>query len=92
MTKRNRETWTMRGIRRDVGKKVETHHEGRVNGWTTVPDGYELADVELSIDLEEVARRLGVKAMKNKSGRASMMWGLVSVKVTKRQRVGASNG
>lgn len=74
----------LKNLRREIGKKVETDG-GR--GMKTVPDGHELADVEISVDVDALARRLGVKAMRNKTGRATISWGLVKVKVVRRQRV-----
>jgi len=71
-------------LQREIRKKVETG-----TGFHHVPDGHENADVELTADLAGLVQRLGLKAMKNKTGRASAMHGLLKVRVTRRQRVPA---
>lgn len=84
----SKQSFTLKALRRDIGKRVDTFDGAGVkNGWTTKPDGYELGDIELVIDVDQLARVLGAKAMKNTGGRSSIAWGLVVAKVTKRQRV-----
>lgn len=76
-------TYTLKALYQTRTRKVETD-DGR--GMRTIPDGSETADIELTIDLDAIARRLGSKAMRNKTNRASMMWGLVKVKASNRRR------
>lgn len=75
---------TVRNIRRDLTKRQE--FEPPRIGHTTVPDGYEIADIEITADLEAIARRLGIKAMRNKSGKATALHGLVKVYVSNSKR------
>lgn len=75
-------TFTLKALRRPLSRKVETG-----TGFHTVPDGEEMADIEITIDVEKLARRLGVRAMKNKTGRATIAWGLVRVKALAKARV-----
>lgn len=72
----------IKGIRRELRKRQ--HLE---NGFTTIPDGYELADIEIVVDMAQIARSLGQKAMANKAGRSRYMHGAVIVNVVRRQRV-----
>lgn len=78
--------YTYKSLRREVSKKVHTE-DGR--GMKTVPDGYETADLEIVIDVEGLAKRLGIRAMKNRSSVAVLCWGLVKVKATNRKRIAA---
>jgi len=71
-------------VRRDLKKRV-TLADGS-KGFTTEPDGYELADIEVVVDLPSIARRLGLKALANKSGRARYLDGDVIVNVVRRTR------
>lgn len=59
------------------GKRVPTA-DGR--GWTTIPDGRESATIGVEIDVGEIIRQLGTKAINNKSRRARGLGGLVTVK------------
>lgn len=76
-------TYNLSGLRRQLGKRVETE-DGR--GFTTVPDGHEVCSVQLTADLDALTRRLADKAMRNKGGKATIAWGLVVVRVTSRKR------
>lgn len=60
--------------------------EGSGNGFTTVSDGQERGDVELEIDVGELIRTLGGRALDSKSGRASAQHGAIKVKVSNRRR------
>lgn len=83
-------TYTLKGLRRECFRKEAVPAQGNHGeGMRTVPDGHETADIELTVDVEALARRLGIKAMKNKGGRATIAWGLIVVKVpiTSRKRV-----
>lgn len=77
-------TFTLKDLRRDIGKRWETG-----TGFTTKPDGHELGDIELTIDLESVARLLGRKAMRNSRGKSTVMDGKIVARVVKRTRVPA---
>lgn len=83
-----KQSYILKGLRRDIGKRVDTTSNGG-RGFTTVPDGHEIADVELTVDPDALARRLGVKAMKNTRGFSTIAWGLIKVRVTNRKRVPA---
>lgn len=72
------------GIRRQLRKKVETG-----TGFTSVADGYEEGEIQISVDLAEICRLFGTGAMKNKSGRSKLLKGAVEIRVLKRQRVAA---
>lgn len=62
---------------RPRGKKQSTL-DGR--GWTTVPDGRDIADIEIEIDLDAIKRQLVDKAMSNKSRCAKICHGAVVVR------------
>lgn len=72
------------GVRRELCKRQDLS-DGRT-GFTTVPDGYEVADVEIEVDLNSLVRRLGPQAMANKNGTSKYLHGCVIVKVLKRER------
>lgn len=83
-------SYTLKGLRRECSRKEVVPAQGNHGeGMRTVPDGYETADAELTVDVEALARRLGVKAMKNKGGRATIAWGLIVVRIptTSRKRI-----
>lgn len=68
-------------MRRDIGKKVDTFApDGSVNGMRTQPDGKEVADIIVEVNLAALARRLGVRDMKNKSGKCKYLFGEVTVR------------
>lgn len=70
----------VRDVRRQLRKKVETGH-----GMTTVPDGYEEGDVEITINFGKIAMYIGADAFKNKSGKAICLHGAVEVRVIRRE-------
>lgn len=72
------------GVRRDLRRRAPL--ENGV-GYTTIPDGHEIADVEIIVDLPALVKRLGPQAMANKSGTSKYLSGLVIVKVLKRETV-----
>lgn len=59
------------------GKRIPTA-DGR--GWTTISDGKEIGTIGVEIDVGEIIRQLGEKAMRNKSRRARGLGGLITVK------------
>jgi len=79
-------TFTLKALRRSIGKRVDTTSNGGT-GFTTVPDGYEDADIELVVDVEKLARLLGERAMKNKTNRSSIAWGFVKAYARNRKRI-----
>lgn len=81
MTTPNLQTFTLKNLRRVLHK-----HNKIGRGFTTVPDGHELADIELVVDLEALARRIGIRAMRSKAGKSSMAYGLIKARVTRRER------
>lgn len=76
-----------KGMRRDIGRRADTHDaNGKVNGWRTVPDGYELGDIELVIDMDALMRVMGDKALRNTTGKATIASGLIKARVSNRRR------
>jgi hypothetical protein len=63
-----------------VSRTVVTEDSGS-KSWRSVPDGHKQGTVELLIDIEALAAVLGRKALKNKSGKASMGVGLIQARV-----------
>lgn len=76
-------TSVTRHLSRELRKKVETG-----SGFCSVPDGIEIADVTLSIDMDALCQVIGYRAMKNKTGKAKYFGGLIVAKVANRQRKG----
>lgn len=76
-------TSVTRRLSRELRKRVETGH-----GFGCVPDGIEIADVTLTIDMDALCQQIGFRAMKNTSGKAKYFGGLVVAKVSNRKRVG----
>lgn len=72
-----------KGVRRQLRKRVALQTG---TGFTTEPDGYEVADIEVFVDLAQIGRALGTRAMENKSGRCRYMEGAVLVSVLNRKR------
>ena len=68
-----------KGIARDLRKRVPLSGAGE--GFTTVADGREIAEIEVIVDLAQIARDLGPRAMANRSGRSRYMGGAVIVNV-----------
>lgn len=77
-------TETIKGLRRDLRKRVPLENG---NGFTTVLDGHEFVDVEVVVDMEAIARRLGSRAAASKRDRSTALNGAVVVNVLRRQRV-----
>lgn len=71
----------VKGIRRRLTRKTQSEH-----GFAWVPDGFEVADIEVVVDLAQIARHLGAQAMANKSGRSRYMKGAVIVNVLSRRK------
>lgn len=69
------------------GKKVATL-DGR--GWTSAPDGYESATIELEIDIDAILRHVGERAIRSSRSRAGAMSGAIKAKAIDRRREGAS--
>lgn len=76
-----------KGLRRNLTKRAPIDTSKGSIGYGTVPDGCEEADINLTIDLDAIAARLGLKAMKNKTGKAKMMNGLIVAQAVNRRRV-----
>lgn len=70
-------------LRREMRKHTRPEH-GR--GFTSIPDGFEHADIEVTADLDAIARELGLRAMGNKSGKTKYLHGLIVVTATNRRR------
>lgn len=60
--------------RREIREKVRTE-----TGFTHRSGGFLIADAYVSVDFEAIAKALGEKAMRNKSGKATYMKGAVVV-------------
>lgn len=78
------------GVRRLVRKKVHKngiHENGcKWESTSSVPDYYEVGEIELTADLQALAKRLGEKAMGNRSGRSTAAWKHLTARVTSRKR------
>lgn len=73
----------IKGIRRELRKRVPLD---RGEGFSTVADGHEVADIEVIVDMAKIACNYGTKAMANKSGRTRYMHGAVIVNVIRTRR------
>lgn len=51
-------------------------------GWTTVPDGDELVDISIEIDIDALARDLGTKAWRSRGGRSVLGGGMIKAFAT----------
>jgi len=71
----------VKGIRRSLTRKTQSEH-----GYSWVPDGFEVGDIEVIVDLAQIARHLGAQAMANKSGRSRYMQGAIIVNVLSRRK------
>lgn len=71
---------------RDIGKKVATTSNGGV-GWTTIPDGREVANITIDIDVAALLKWLGPKAMRNKARKTKLAGGDIVVRATNIRRV-----
>ena len=65
--------------------KLERTEDGR--SLTSRPAGEREGVVELTVDVEELVRVLGARALRNKSRRAIGMGGLVKARVTREKEV-----
>lgn len=79
---------TVRGIRREVRKRVPPQNGGR--GFTTVADGYEIADIEVHLDASALASLLGPKAMGSKSRKSKLQTGAITIKAVNVRREGGA--
>lgn len=68
-------------VRRRVGKRVTTD-----TGFTTVPDGEQIADATLTVDIDMLFRQLGPDAMSNRSKAAKRAHGAIVLKVSNLRR------
>lgn len=82
-------TFILKGLKRPLSKMVPIDPSGQagVSGYTSRPDGFQIADIEVTVDLETIAREWGLRAMKNKSGMAKALHGDVVVRVSNRRRI-----
>lgn len=71
-------TEVFKGVRREVRKRVALQGG---KGFTTVSDGHQVADIEVVIDIEQIARYYGPRAMGNRRGRCRFMHGAVTINV-----------
>lgn len=80
-------TFTVPGVRRQL------YEYATVDGvCKRIELGHEVADIEISIDVEAVGRSLGKKAMENKSGKSGEINGLVTARVLRRWKEKPENG
>jgi hypothetical protein len=73
-------------IRRAIGKTVPVSGEGNA-GSMSLPDGHELVDLEVYIDVDALLRAVGHKAMASKRGRSALQGSAVVVQATNRRRI-----
>lgn len=74
----------IKDIKRELRKRVPL--EGTGTGFTTVADGYEIADIAVYVDFAQIARTLGPRAMVSKSKRARYLKGAVIVDVERSRK------
>lgn len=74
-------------VRIPRSKKVATQ-DGR--GWTSAPDGYETAKIELEIDIDAVIKDIGFSAIRSKRGIAHRLNRCIKAKAVERRREGQS--
>lgn len=55
-------------------------------GFTTIPDGEEWADIEVTVDVDAIVKMYGPIALENKSSTAKQMHGCVKIIATNRKR------
>ena len=70
--------WLFKNVRTEARKRVPA---STGSGFTSLPDGEHVATVELTIDLQRLALRLGRIAMKSKGKKAQLAEGIIKVKV-----------
>lgn len=73
-------------VRRPMRKKVPLHMEDGRAAFTTEPDGHEAADIEVIVDMAQIARHIGPR---NSKGVSRYLEGCVIVTVTNRRRLNA---
>lgn len=56
-------------------------HDPAISKWGTVPDGYKSGVVELTIDIDKLAKLLGQKALGSSGGRSQMAKGCIKAVV-----------
>ena len=56
-------------------------------GFTTEPDGFDVAEIHVTVDLAQIARFYGRAAMRNKSRRSKYMSGSVIIEAKSIRRV-----
>lgn len=76
---------TFNGIKLARKKKVSLPAP-RV-GFTTEPDGFDVAVIHVTVDLAQIAKLYGPAAMRNKSRKSKYMGGLVAIEATSIKRV-----
>jgi hypothetical protein len=64
-------------VTRDRGKKVQTD-DGKE--WTTVPDGTETADINLTIDMAALLKYLGTRAMASRGKKSVEARGMIQAR------------
>lgn len=79
-------TGTFYGFRRQLRKRGIVELSNGEKSVRHVPDGYETADVEVTVDLGIIARQLATRAMGSKKGVSKYMHGAVVVRVINRKR------
>lgn len=70
--------WVFKNVRTPARKRVPLTSG---SGFSTVPNGEVVADVELTIDLQRLALLLGRRAMKTLGKTSTLAGGLIKVKV-----------
>jgi hypothetical protein len=66
-------------------QKRVPHVDGGLRGWQWVPEFEELADVELSVDVDRLMALLGPRALRSKKGISSFVGGAIVAKATNRR-------
>lgn len=69
-------------FRRETSRRVD-HEDGE--GWSLVPGAPQFADIEVSVDIDELVAQLAGKAMRSKQGKARAVNGAVLVTALKRR-------
>lgn len=82
------ETRMYGNVKRQLKRNVTTTDEttGR-STWSCVPDGVQVADIEIEINFDTIRRRVAEKAMANKSGVSRFLNGAVVVRALRRTKV-----
>ena len=75
-------------VRRALTKRVYRYDEqGRQRGFTTVPDGFEEATIQLCVDYQALTEWLKDRALNSKAGKATACGGAIEARVKERRRV-----